>query len=326
MKKQNLMFSFLDNNETFEFENGFSFIRNERLFNSLKCENYKIDDSLLIVKSFGNTKANEFFQLKINIKYIGYFLVNFPFKENAKEKYRPLIEEIESLKEDTYEEKDKQLLKIERVILILNKYKPVFSLFIGRGDTFAYLKECSKTTPLFPLLFPEITEKITVKIVEKEKKEKKNSKFGYYLKKINDFFDIEKPIFTLDYLFDLLFSLFTSFSFYTAVAFFYKDDLKGLIFVAQILFYGFCLGYSLYLFKYKDKRRERKGEDILITTYILVGVALGNFISYVVTTFLLNMADIPLLIVPFILSFVICLSVLPLLKLIYNLIQKKKLK
>ena len=206
----------------------------------------------------------------------------------------------------------------------MNQYKPLYSIFIGKEDTFSYLKECNKVEPVFPLLFPKIVEELSVEIVEKTKEKKKHD--FKFLSKISSFFEIEKPFFKTDYLFDLLFSLFIAFSFYTAVAFFYKDDLKGLIFVAQILFYGFCLGYSLFLFKYKDKREEHKGEDIIIYTYILVGTALGNFISYVVTTYLLKMEDIPLLIIPLIFSFVICLSILPLLKLIYNLIQKKKLK
>lgn len=325
MKKQNLVFSFLDNNESFEFCDGFSFVHDERLLDALKHKNYKKEEFSLVIKSFDNKRIDELFQLEISIKNIGYFLVNFPSDENAKDKYSSLFEEIETLKDDTYD-KGKQLLKIEKVILILNKYNPIFSIFVGKNDTFAYLKECSKTIPLFPLLFPEIVEKVSIRVVEKTNKEKNNSNIGDCLKKIGKVFDIEKPIFTIDFLFDLLFSLFISFSFYTAVAFFYKDDLKGLIFVAQILFYGFCLGYSLYLFKYKDKRKEHKGEDIIISTYILVGTALGNFISYVVTTYLLKMEGIPLLIIPLVFSFVICLGILPLLKLIYNLIQKKKLK
>ena len=324
MEKNSLIFEFADSHETFEFQKGFSYVENDKLSDTLRCEYYKNFDSTLVIKNLNNIKINDVFQIKINIKYIGYFLVNFLFEKDAKEKYHPLIEEIELLKETEHEEKDKQLLKIEKVIAILNKYNPIYSIFIGKGDVFSYLKECNKVAPLFPLLFPKIVEKVSVEIVKKRKEKKKfDSKL---LLKIKSFFDIEKPFFKTDYLFDLLFSFFTSFSSYTAVAFFYKDDLKGLIFVAQILFYSFCLFYSLYLFKYKDKREKHKGEDIIISTYILVGVALGNFISYVVTTFLLNMTDIPLLIVPFILSFVICLSVLPLLKLIYNLIQKKKLK
>lgn len=324
MENQNIIFSFLNSNESFEFQSGFSFVKNEKLLNILKNENFRNEESSLVIKSLNDTKINEVFQIKIDIKYIGYFLVNFPQNENAKEKYFPLIHEIECLKDDCYEEKETQLLKIEKVISILNKFNPIYSIFIGRKDTFHYLKECYKVEPLFPLLFPEIVEEVRVEVVENDTKGP--NRFFLFLKKVINAFDIEKPIFTLDYLFDLLFSLFVAFSFYTAVAFFYKNDLKGLIFVAQILFYSFCLGYSLFLFKYKDKRRERKGEDIIISTYILVGVSLGNFISYIVTAYLLNMADIPLLVAPLILSFVVCLAILPLIKLIYNLIQKKKLK
>ena len=324
MENQGIIFSFLGSDELFEFQNGFSFVKNEKILNILRNENFKNEESSLIIKSLNNIKINEVFQLKINIKHVGYFLVNFPLEENVKEKYLALIKEIECLKEPAIDEKEKQLLKIERIIFILNKFNPIYSIFIGKEDTFSYLKECNKVEPLFPLLFPQVEEEINIEVVERKTKKKRKSSFK--IKDILKVFDIEKPFFKTDYLFDLLFSLFIAFSFYTAVAFFYKDDLKGLIFVAQILFYGFCVGYSLFLFKYKDKREEHKGEDIIISTYILVGTALGNFISYVVTTYLLKMEGIPLLIIPLIFSFVICLSILPLLKLIYNLIQKKKLK
>ena len=332
MKKQNLVFSFLDNNETFEFENGFSFIHNERLFNSLKCENYKIDDSLLIVKSFDNTKANEFFQLKINIKYIGYFLVNFPFEENAKEKYLPLIDEIKSLKDDA-EEKDKQLLKIEKVILILNKYKPIYSIFIGREDTFLYLKECNKVEPTFPLLFPQIEEEVTVKVVEKPVKEKKESKFCFkdlFKFNLKDKFkfslkiNIEPPFFSLDFLFHLLFSLFLSFCLYVSIALFYQEDLKGLFFIVQFIFYGFCLGYNLYSCKYKGKRKNQKGEDIIIYSYIFLGTSLGCLLSVVFSTYVLKLEGVPFLLAPTLISFVLCLGILPSIKLVKNLIEKRK--
>ena len=324
MENQSVIFSFIGTNELFEFQNGFSFVKNEKLLNVLRKELFKNEDSSLIIKSLNNTRIDEVFQIKINIKYVGYFLANFPYLENAKEKYLPLIKEIESLKKDELENKDSQLLKIEKVIGILNKFGPIYVVFIGKKDTFVYLKECNKIEPSFPLLYPQPNEEISVEVIEQQSVEK--NKASFYFKKIIAAFDIEKPFFKTDYLFDLLFSLFIAFCFYTAVAFFYKDDLKGLIFVAQILFYGFCLGYSLYLFKYKDKRKEHKGEDIIVSTYILVGTALGNFISYVVTTYLLKMEGIPLLIIPLVFSFVICLGILPLLKLIYNLIQKKKLK
>ncbi|MBO7615258.1 MAG: hypothetical protein J6T15_06125 [Bacilli bacterium] len=322
MENQSLILSFSDTNESFEFQNGFSFIKSEKLFNVLRNENFKNEDYPLVIKSLNDNKINEVFQIKINIKHVGYFLVNFAYEENGKEKYSPLIDRIKQLKDDDIDNKEEQLLKIEKVILILNEFEPIYSIFIGRDDTFSYLKECNKVKPSFPLLFPQIDEDISAEVVERKIKEKKKISFDF--RKIKDLFDIEKPFFKIDYLFDLLFSLFIAFSFYTAVAFFYKDDLKGLIFVAQILFYGFCLGYSLYLFKYKDKREAHKGEDIIISTYILVGTALGNFVSYIVTTYLLKMADVPLLVLPLVFSFILCLSILPLMKLVYNLIKKKK--
>ena len=133
MNNQQLIFSFSDTNESFGYGNGFSFIKNRKLFNALKIELSTNVDSSVVIKSLDNLKISDVFQLKINIKKIGYFLVNFPLEENADQKYLPLIEEIKTLK-DEYEEKDKQLLKIEQVILILNKYQPIYSIFIGKKD------------------------------------------------------------------------------------------------------------------------------------------------------------------------------------------------
>ena len=330
MENHILEFSFLDTNESFKFKDGFSFIKNSRLLKVLKTENFNNDESNLVIKSLNDTKINEVFQLKINIKYIGYFLVNFPLKENAKEKYLPLIDEIKLLKDDT-EEKGKQLLKIEKVILILNKYNPIYSVFIGREDTFLYLKECNKVNVTFPLLFPSIEEEVNVKVIEKPKKEVKEkkeskSKFKFDFKKlIQPILNIEGPFFTLDFLFDLVFSFFLTFALYATCAFFYKSDLKGLLFLFQIFFYCFCLVYNLYLSKIKGKRKDQEGIVFIIYAYILLGVGLGNLGSFFFVEYALKMNDVPLLALPIILSFVICASALPLLKVIYNYIKKRKL-
>ena len=326
MKNQKLIFSFLDTNELFSFENGFSFVNNERLFGFLKNSNFKNLQSPLIIESQNKIKVNEVFQIKISIKQIGYFLVSLPFVENAKEIYLPLIKEIETLKDET-QRKEEQLLKIENVISILNHYHPIYSIFIGRDDTFLYLKECNKVEPSFPLLFPKIEEEVTVKVVEKpvkENKEKKKIDFNIF-KKFKFLLEIEKPFFTLDYLFLALFSLFFSFSLYATFAFFYKDDLKGIIFLVQIFFYAFCLGYNLFLLKYRDKRKQHKGENFIIYLYIIVGTDLGDLLSFIFIRYVLKTTgDVPTLILPMILSFVICLSVYPILKLFIDLIRKKK--
>ena len=326
MNNQQLIFSFSDTNESFGYGNGFSFIKNRKLFNALKIELSTNVDSSVVIKSLDNLKISDVFQLKINIKKIGYFLVNFPLEENADQKYLPLIEEIKTLK-DEYEEKDKQLLKIEQVILILNKYQPIYSIFIGKKDTFLYLKECNKTEPNFPLLFPQIEEEVTVKVVEKPIKIKKENRkhLPNVFKKLKFLLEIEKPFFTLDFLFLALFSLFFSFSLYATFAFFYKDDLKGIIFLIQIFFYAFCLGYNLFLLKYKDKRKQHKGENFIIYVYIIVGTDLGDLLSFIFVRYVLKTTgDVPTLILPMILSFVICLSVYPILKLFIDLIRKKK--
>ena len=236
------------------------------------------------------------------------------------------------MKDDSYLEKDNQLLKIEKVILILNKYKPIYSIFIGREDTFLYLKECNKVEPSFPFLFPSINEEVSVKVVEKPKKEVKkketNSLSKFSFKKLFSFIlklDIEGPFFTLDFLFDLVFSFFLTFALYSTCAFFYKDDLKGLLFLFQIFFYLICLIYNLYLSKYKGKRKEQKGATIIAYCYILLGVAIANLASFYFVGYALKMSDVPLLALPIILSFVICASALPLLKVIYNYIKKRKL-
>lgn len=323
MKNQNVIFSFLDTKQSFEFKNGFSFINNKKLFDVLKTENFRNTESSLVIKSLDNLKISEVFQIKINIKQIGYFLVNLPFEENAKDKYTPLIKEIECLKDNDSFENEKQLLKIEKVIVILNKYYPIFSIFVGRDDTFNYLKECNKVTPKFPLLFPQIVEDLSVKVIEKNEKTSNKTNFKFF-EKVSVIFDIEKPFFKTDFLFDLLFALFISFSLYTTFAFFHNADMKGFIFLVQIFFYGFCLVYSLFLSKFKEKRIEHRGEETIIYSYIFLGSALGNLISFFIVRYALKMSDVPILALPIILSFVICLSALPLLKLTYNLVKKRK--
>ena len=100
--------------------------------------------------------------------------------------------------------------------------------------------------------------------------------------------------------------------------------MKGFIFLVQIFFYGFCLVYSLFLSKFKEKRIEHRGEDTIIYSYIFLGTALGNLISFFIVRYALKMSDVPILALPVILSFVICLSAFPLLKLTYNLVKKRK--
>lgn len=321
MKNSSLIFSFSDSNKTFEFNDGFSFVKNRRLFDTLKLENYKNSDSLLVFKSLNNVKISDTFQIKINIKQIGYFLVNFLCEENSKNEYLSLIKEIESLKDDAVLE-EMQLLKIEKVILILNKYHPIYSIFIGREDTFLYLKECNKVVPSFPLLFPQIVEEVEVEVVEKRVQENKKLNFNW-LRKLSFLTNIEKPFFTLDFLFDLVFSFFLTFALYSTCAFFYKDDLKGLLFLFQIFFYLICLIYNLYLSKYKGKRKEQKGATIIAYCYILLGVAIANLASFYFVGYALKMSDVPLLALPIILSFVLCLASLPILTLVLKLIKKR---
>ena len=170
---------------------------------------------------------------------------------------------------------------------------------------------------------PRIDEEISLKIVEKRKKARNKCGFNFF-KKISSLFYYEKPFFTSDLFFNLLFSLFISFSLYTGSSFLYKDDLKGLIFIGQFLFYGFCLGYSLFLSKRKEKKELRKGENIILIAYLLVGISLGNLVGCVVATYLFNFDDIPLLIVPLLLSFAICICILPLLNLVCKAIEKRK--
>ena len=157
MEKGNIVFSFLDTKDTFEFSNGFSYVSNKRLLQTIKSENFKNYESSLVIKSLNDTKINEVTQLKISIHYIGYFLVNFPFEENAKEKYAPIVNEIKLLKDES-EDKDSQLLKIEKVLNILNKYNPIYSVFIGKNDVFEY----SEAEPLVgPVEVIDVVDDIT---------------------------------------------------------------------------------------------------------------------------------------------------------------------
>lgn len=293
MKNKKISLEFLDSKDSIELNNEISFIDNPNLLDFLRKEKYKKNLSSLIYKESTETNASDLLKIKINVKSVGYFLVNFVNTEENNHYCLEIIDKVKALKSDDDFNLEAQYLKIRNIIDILNGYNLLFvsfSLETSIPDNYINFKEYTFN---FPLLF---INDVPIKKTEKIKKIKE--------KKI--FFNINAHFFDLDYLFNLLFALFASFSLHTAVSLFSNNNWKGILFIILFIAILSVLNYCLFLIYYDKKAKQISGHKLIMGLYLALGSALGLIVSILISQYYLEIRYIGVLAFIDVFSFAIC--------------------
>ena len=273
--------------------NGISFVDNPKMINYLKDEKFKEENFLLKYVECTETNVSDLIKIKINIESIGFFLVNLKGNSNDDSKYSEIIERVKTLKSESNFELDNQYPKIKLVVDILNEYNLVYTSFVLEKDIPKEYIDFKDYKFNFPFLF--------INNVPKEKPIK-----SYNDKKI--LFKIEAPFFNTDYLFDLLFALFASFSLHTSVSLFSNDNWKGSLFMVLSLALICILNYCSYLIFYDKNAEKLKGQKLIMGLYLCFGTGIGLIISMLVCQSYLNVSYNGWLIFIDIFAFILCIG------------------
>lgn len=292
MEDKKITLDFANSNDSIELSNGISFINNPRLSEYFKQQ--KNDDEFLPLtyrESFEIDSSN-LIKININIETVGYFLINFKNNDYNNEICLEIIDKVKKLKDDNLEF-DKQCAKIKNILDILKNYDVLFASFILKASVSPEFIDFKDYKINFPFLF--------INDLPKENREKS-------IREKKTFFDIEAPFFNTDYLFNLLFTLFASFSIHVAVSLFCDNNWKGTLFL--ILFLGIIciLNYCLFLIFYEKNAKHLSGHKLIMGLYLSLGSAIGLIVGILISQYYLEIKYSLLLVFIDILSFVICIS------------------
>ena len=323
MKKKSLVFKFTDTGKEVLFEDKLFIIEDKKLIENLEKPSIKNSESKLVIKSLNDTHVSDVIQVKVNMSETGYFLVSFAKDSLSEEKRKLLLEEIGKLKSNSAISNTTQLKKAKQLVEILNKYKPIYSIFINDGEYKINTAKLCLEEFNFPLLVLKKPERKFV-VHPKTKKEKTNKKNNKPVKTYQSF-----SLFDADYVFVFLFALLCAFGTITSI-FEFKNSQNIWIFLGILaLAFAFVLVLSVQSTCYKKGKLINPFLRYYLILFILLGVAGGIVGGYFVSKLVLKTenADFDykkLIILSSIISGVVCLSSLTTSR-IANLVVKKRL-
>lgn len=342
MKVKDVVFKFEEQNDEFSFKEKINVLEDKKLIKVLGKENIKNEDSSLIILSMNNLPVYDVIQLKINVAETGVFLVNFSKEEFTEEIRKEALHKIGELKDNITPTKETQINKIKRLLIILDKYKPIYATYTSKHDIEIEVEDFNNISNEIRYSFPIIllTNKkkkehkkihITIpNIFKREKKEKvktKETKVKVEKTQIaKKEIVIDFPLFSFDYLWNAIFALSLGYAVPVAIYEVLNNDLISIVlFVMTAIFIG--IGYvSDYSTLYRKGVERFKGLKYWLLLYVLIGAAIGLAVGYVVAKFGLktnneiNYSLILYISIPS--SIVVSLAGIPASKLI-NLIIKK---
>jgi len=259
MKEKNVCYlEKINENDSVLLKRGINFVDNQGLKPFLSMDNRK--NSTLIFKETNEIPVSDLIQIRANVKNYGYFLINFKNSDENNDICLKILEEFSQLKNK------ENFTKIHDVIEILNNYNPLYVTFVSESECSDIFKTEEYIDISFPLVFIDNNKK-----QEKIKKAKQ--------KEIKFFF--ECPFFSFDYLFNLLFSLFASFSLYLGTLLLENKNLKGLLFVFLSIALISLLYYCMFLVLYKE-HKIKKDQIFVIGLYLVAGCSLGLIFSVLI--------------------------------------------
>ena len=269
-----------------------------------------------------DTHIADVIQVKINMNETGHFLVSFPKDGLDEAKRKALLEEIGKLKSNAAQTNSTQLKKAKTLVAILNKYKPIYATFINDGQYKVNISKLSLEEFLFPLLVLKKPEK---KYIAQPKTSKTKDKSTKTKKNYQGF-----PVFAVDYLFVLLFSLLSAFGTITAIFEFWNEKNIGIFLAILAVVFAFILILSVQSTVYKKGKIINPFLRYYLVVFVLLGVAGGIVGGYFVSKLVLK-TEIPdfdykkLIIIASAISLPVCLSALSTSRLA-NLVVKRKYK
>ena len=280
--------------EKFEFNNKINLVTSTMLSNDLLKENYNLNDSPFVIESNNNLSLKDTFQLKIKIAQTGIMMVYFDKETITDEQKQNLFNEIKTLKDGVTPTFETQKEKIKKVVEIIAKYNPMFSTYFNNGDfvfTSHTLEELLLETEFsFPILIAVPSIEFEEKL-EKEKKNKPAKTKKEPKEKSADSYSFVEALKCMDFIFFGIFSAFTLLPKILADGTFEiknGDGIAVFLIVLSVAFFG-VLTYAAYK-SYKEKELfQYKLKNLIIPgAYILVGIALGIVIGFLVTTFVVK--------------------------------------
>ena len=327
MEKQNLVLGFREQEDNFTFENKVFLVQDKKLIENLSRPNIKNQDSSLVIKSLNDTHIADVIQIKVNIADTGHFLVSFNKETLTEELRNKLLEEIGTLKSSETPTLETQTKKIENLLDILSKYEPIYASFANTGDIKIELSLLETIAVSFPVLVLEQPQKKLIKIgkpkKEKQAKEKKDKPEVQY----EPF-----PLFDVDYLFALIFSLLGAFAITASVfELMNKEGIAAFLIVLGVVF-TITLVIAVHSTVYKKTVVRNPWLRYYLAIFILVGIAGGIVTGYFICKGVLK-TEIENFDYKKMLMFAIPISVVALLSsiescrlanLVFKLIQNKK--
>lgn len=278
--------------EKFEFNNKINLVTSTMLSNDLLKENYNLDDSPFVIESHNNLSLKDTFQLKIKIAQTGIMMVYFDKETISDEQKQNLFNEIRTLKDGVTPTFETQKEKIKKVVEIIAKYNPMFSTYFNNGDfvfTSHTLEELLVETEFsFPILIAVPSIEFEEKL-EKEKKNKPTKTKKEPKEKSADSYSFVEALKCMDFIFFGIFSAFITFgSIISGFEIKNGDGIAVFLIVLSVAFFG-VLTYAAYKsYKEKDLFQYKIKNLIIPGVYILVGIALGIVIGFLVTTFVVK--------------------------------------
>lgn len=310
MEDKKYALSFFNDKDSGELNKGVSFVRNPKLINCFIKGKYKNENNSLVFKETIETSFSDLLKIKVNVKLIGFFLVTFKNNEDNNQKCLDIIEKVKKINNCSIFNLENQRLKIIKIINIINEYNPVFVSFVLEKSVPKNYVNFREYNFGYPFLFIDNVTK------EESIKQIKN-------KKIHLKFCIEAPFFNVDYLFNLLFALFASFSLHTSVSLFSSSNWKGVLFIILALALICILNYCLYSIFYNNDAEELKGQKIIMSLYLCFGTGIGLIIGILVLQNFLNFSYNGWDVFIDIFAFVLCLGAILASKII-ALFKKRK--
>lgn len=292
MENGKLILKFRDQSEEYIFENKFYISQDSKLTKDLFKTNIKNQESSLIIKSMNDLPISDVIQFKINLEDTGSFLVNFS-NELTEEIRVEIIEKIKKLKDNLNPTPQSQTRKIEKLLGILNEYKPIYVVFSNLGEIRIPLESLANVKVKFPVIANQDSKKrsrekkLNISRYElslgKAKKTKNVVNNGRFQPKGRKF-----KLLSLDYIFILVFSLFASFGAFVGVyKIFTSDDAYIFLLALAFIFIGINY-YAVYSSLYKKGKEKYKGLRYYLILFVTLGLILGLGIGYIVSKFVIK--------------------------------------
>lgn len=278
--------------EKFEFNNKINLVTSTLLSNDLLKENYNLEDSPFVIESNNNLALKDTFQLKIKIAQTGIMMVYFDKETISDEQKQNLFNEIKTLKDGVTPTFETQKEKIKKVVEIIAKYNPIFTTYFNNGDFVFSSHTLEELLVESEFSFPILIAVPSVEFEEKLEKEKKNKPAKAKKEpkeKSAESYSFVEALKCTDFIFFGIFSAFIAFG--SIISGFEIKNGEGIavfLIVLSVAFFG-VLTYAAYKsYKEKDLFQYKLKNLIIPASYVLVGIALGILIGFLVTTFVVK--------------------------------------